>query len=91
MALMVNLEFGRRIVPQVWRKIRIKMEDLAKGRMVRCARRHSIELHDKDGGARKAQRALDDLEKSLQKIDKKVQVLALRLVSETSGGYRQAP
>jgi predicted Zn finger-like uncharacterized protein len=67
---MVNLDLSKESCPECGAKFRLRMEDLAKGRTVHCPRGHSIKLLDDGGGAHKAQDALDDLEKSLRKIDK---------------------
>lgn len=67
---MVNLELSEEPCPDCGAKVRVKLEDLAKGKTVRCPRGHSIRLQDVGGGARKVQKSLDDLEKSLRKIDK---------------------
>lgn len=46
------------------------MDDIARQRTVRCARGHSVKLVDNGGGARKFNRALDDLERTIKKFGK---------------------
>ena len=67
---MVNLDVSEGPCPECGAKVRVKLEDLAKGRTVRCPRGHLVKLEDVGGGAREAQKSLDDIEKSLRKIDK---------------------
>lgn len=68
---MVNLNVSDELCPECGAKVRVKLEDIAKGRTLRCTRGHSVKIEDDvGGGARKAQRLLDDLEKSLRGIDK---------------------
>lgn len=54
--------------PDCGAKLRLTLEDLARQRTVRCSRGHNVKLKDEGGGARKASKALSDLEKSLKKF-----------------------
>jgi hypothetical protein len=48
--------------------LNVTVTEIADQRTKRCARGHSVDLRDNGGGARKAQRALDDLEKTLRRL-----------------------
>ena len=54
-------------MPGLWGKVRFTLDDVASQRTVRCSRGHSVKLKDEGGGARKASKALGDLEKTLKK------------------------
>ncbi|NUO58988.1 MAG: hypothetical protein HOV78_20195 [Hamadaea sp.] len=54
--------------PECGSKVGVSLEDVAKQRTVRCRKGHSIKLNDKGGGARKAQKALDDLDKKIRRL-----------------------
>lgn len=54
--------------PECGSKLQVSLDDVARQRTVRCSRGHSVKLHDQGGGARKASKALDDLEKSIKKL-----------------------
>ena len=54
--------------PECGSTIRTSMDDVARQRTVRCARGHSVKLVDNGGGARKFNRALDDLERTIKKF-----------------------
>ena len=55
-------------MPGLWGKVRFTLDDVASQRTVRCSRGHSVKLKDEGGGARKASKALSDLEKTLKKL-----------------------
>jgi transposase len=54
--------------PDCGGKVRFTLDDVASQRTVRCSRGHSVKLKDEGGGARKASKALSDLEKTLKKL-----------------------
>jgi transposase len=56
--------------PDCGGKIRFELEDVARRRTVRCSRGHSVKLKDEGGGARKASKALNDLDKALKRFGK---------------------
>lgn len=46
------------------------LDDVAKQRTVRCSGGHLVKLRDEGGGARKASKALSDLDMALRKFGK---------------------
>lgn len=50
--------------------VRFTLDDVAKQRTVRCSRGHLVKLQDEGGGARKASKALSDLDMALRKFGK---------------------
>jgi predicted Zn finger-like uncharacterized protein len=56
--------------PECRSKVRFTLDDVAKQRMVRCSRGHSVKMLDDGGGARKASKAFSDLDKALKKFGK---------------------
>ena len=50
--------------------MRFTLDDVAKQRTLRCSRGHSVKMQDEGGGARKASKALGDLDKALKKFGK---------------------
>lgn len=54
--------------PQCSATVKATFKDLADQRTKRCTKGHSVHLRDSGGGARKAKRALDDLEKNLRRL-----------------------
>lgn len=57
--------------PQCGSTIRAAMIDVAQQRTKTCSRGHRVELVDKAHGARKAQRELDKLERTLKRLGRK--------------------
>lgn len=57
--------------PQCGGKLPVKLSDVANGRTVRCNRGHAVKLKDEGGGARKADRSLQNLDKAIGKLDGK--------------------
>ena len=56
--------------PECVGKVRFTLDDVAKQRTLRCSRGHSVKMQDEGGGARKASKALNDLDKALKKFGK---------------------
>ena len=56
--------------PDCGGKVRFALDDVAGQRTVRCSRGHSVKLQDQGGGAKKASKALSDLDKALKKFGK---------------------
>ena len=56
--------------PDCGSRVRFTLDDVAKQRTVRCSRGHSVKMRDEGGGARKASKALNDLDKALKKFGK---------------------
>jgi transposase len=56
--------------PDCGGRVRFTVDDLAKQRTVRCSRGHLVKLQDEGGGARKASKALSDLDMALKKFGK---------------------
>lgn len=56
--------------PNCGATVKVALQDVAKQRTVRCRRSHRITLKDDGGGARKAQRSLDDLDRALKGLGK---------------------
>lgn len=56
--------------PECGAAVKVTLQDVAKQRTVRCRRGHSIALKDQGGGGRKAQSALDDLDRALKRFGK---------------------
>ena len=54
--------------PECGGKLPAKLSDVAAGRTVRCSRGHAVKLEDDGGGARKANRSLQDLDKALRNL-----------------------
>jgi hypothetical protein len=52
--------------PECGGRVKYSLQDVAKGRTVRCSRGHSVTLVDEGGGAAKADKALRDLDKSIK-------------------------
>ena len=50
--------------------VKTTMKAVALQRTVRCRRGHLVNLKDQGGGARKTQRSLDDLGKTLKKLNR---------------------
>lgn len=58
--------------PSCGSKVGFSLDDLARGRTVRCARGHSVTLKDEGGGAAKAGNALRDLDESLSQLSRTI-------------------
>lgn len=56
--------------PDCGSRVRYTLDDVAKQRTVRCSHGHQVKLQDEGGGARKASKALSDLEMTLKKFGK---------------------
>lgn len=56
--------------PDCGSRVRFTLDDIAKQRTVRCSRGHLVKLQDEGGGARKASKALGDLDMALKKFGK---------------------
>ena len=56
--------------PDCGSRVRFTLDDVAKQRTVRCSRGHLVKLQDQGGGARKASKALSDLDMALKKFGK---------------------
>jgi hypothetical protein len=56
--------------PECGKKLKVSVDDIARQRTVRCAGGHSVKLVDEGGGARKASKALSDLENRIKKLGK---------------------
>jgi hypothetical protein len=54
--------------PECGSTVRFTLSDVAAKRTVRCGRGHSVQLNDDDGSARKADKALKDLERKLKRL-----------------------
>jgi hypothetical protein len=54
--------------PECGSKVRFTLSELAARRTVRCDRGHAVKLEDEGGGARKADKALKDLERTLKRL-----------------------
>lgn len=54
--------------------LKFTMTDVARGKTVRCPRGHSVKLVDDGGGARMAKKSMDDLDKSLSKLNKTIKL-----------------
>jgi len=54
--------------PECGAAVNVTLQDVGERRTVRCRRGHSIKLEDQDGGARKAQEALDDLDRAIKRL-----------------------
>ncbi|MFC7619373.1 hypothetical protein [Microlunatus sp. GCM10028923] len=54
--------------PECGAPVKASIGAVAKGQTVRCSRGHRIAMEDKDGGARKAQRSLNRMERAFKKI-----------------------
>lgn len=54
--------------PECGNKVSVTLQDVAKGRGVRCRAGHSFKVVDQGGGARKAQKSLDDLDRALRRL-----------------------
>lgn len=54
--------------PQCGGKLPAKLADVAAGRTVRCGRGHTVKLEDDGGGARKADRSMQGLDKALRDL-----------------------
>lgn len=58
--------------PKCGRSLKFDLEDVARERTVRCAGGHNVKLNDEGRGARRATDALDDLHKSIAKLNKTI-------------------
>jgi transposase len=56
--------------PDCGGRVRFTVDDLAKQRTVRCSRGHLVKLEDDGGGARKASKALSELDMALKNFGK---------------------
>lgn len=56
--------------PNCGGSVRFTLDDAAKHRTVRCSRGHLVKLQDEGGGARKASKALRDLDAALKNFGK---------------------
>lgn len=54
--------------PECGTAVNATLQDVASGRTVRCRRGHSIKLEDQGGGARKAQKSLNDLDRAIRRL-----------------------
>lgn len=54
--------------------VKFGLDDVAKQRTMRCARGHSVKLRDEGGGAASVSRARSDLEKSLKRLNKTINI-----------------
>lgn len=52
--------------------VRFSLDDVAKGRTVRCSNGCQVALKDSGGGARLGARAADDLERSLKGLSRTI-------------------
>lgn len=57
--------------PECGATLKFTMTDVARGKTVRCPRGHSVKLVD-GGGARRAKKSMDDLDKSPSKLNKTI-------------------
>lgn len=60
--------------PECGGKVRFSLQDVARGRTVRCSRGHSVTLKDEGGGAAKADKSLKDLDKALKGLNRKFKI-----------------
>lgn len=67
---LMNLDLDLKC-PQCGAKLPVTVSDVAKGRAVRCSRGHSVKLKDEGGGARSVDRSLENLEKTIRKLNGK--------------------
>jgi len=56
--------------PECGSLVKATVAEVARQATKRCRQGHSIKLVDQGGGARKAQRAMDDLDRALKKFGK---------------------
>lgn len=56
--------------PECGAKVGVDLEDVAKQRTVRCRKGHTIKLEDSGGGAKKAQKSINDLNKAIRRLEK---------------------
>lgn len=56
--------------PECGATVKASIQDVAKQQTVRCRRGHRIALKDEGGGARKAQKSLDDLDRARRDFGK---------------------
>lgn len=56
-------------------RLRVTLRDVRYNRTVRCSRGHMIELHDEGGGVRRADRAMDDLDRSIRDLNRRLRRL----------------
>ncbi len=56
--------------PDCGGRVRFTVDDLARQRTVRCSRGHLVKLEDEGGGARKASKALSELDMALKNFGK---------------------
>lgn len=52
--------------PECGSRVRFTIDDVAKRRTVRCSRGHLVKVQDEGGSARKASKALSDLDRALR-------------------------
>jgi hypothetical protein len=58
--------------PECGRSIRVRLRDIKHGRLVTCAGGHRVQLEEQGHGIRDADRAVRDLERSLEKLGGKL-------------------
>lgn len=54
--------------PECGSRLRFTLADIAAQRTVRCGQGHAVKLEDQGGGARKVDKALKDLERSIKRL-----------------------
>lgn len=62
--------------PDCGSTVRFTLDDVAMQRTVRCMRGHEVKMRDLGGGARKASKALNNLDDALKKFSKSEDVKA---------------
>ena len=60
--------------PNCGGSVRFSLDDVAKERTVRCARGCEVTLQDGDGGAGKASASLRDLDRSLKRLSRTINI-----------------
>lgn len=60
--------------PECGGTVRFSLDDLARERTVRCSGGCSVTLKDKGGGARSAKPSLDDLDRSLKRLNRTINI-----------------
>lgn len=61
--------------PQCGSTFRAKLGDFSARRTVRCSRGHSIQLQEQGDGIRRADRALDDFKRSIDRLNRSMRRL----------------
>ena len=60
--------------PECGGAVRFSLDDLARERTVRCSRGHSVALKDEGGGAAKASKSLRDLDRSIKRLNRPINI-----------------